>query len=76
MFMYSYFVFMYFYCYVCVVFHYINRVLWQHIVLCKSTLLGMCLAMVCVVRYNEDIYLFIVFQNPYTGIRPMEIGKV
>ena len=24
-------------------------VLWQHMVLCKSTLLGMCLAMVCVV---------------------------
>ena len=27
-------------------FHYINRVMWQHIVLCKSTLLGMRLAMV------------------------------
>jgi len=26
-------------------------VLWQHIVLCKSTLLGMRLAMVCVVCY-------------------------
>jgi len=25
--------------------------LWQHIVLCKSTLLGMRLAMVCVVCY-------------------------
>jgi len=22
------------------------------------------------------IYLFIVFQNPYTGIRPMDIGTV
>ena len=32
-------------------FHHINRVLWQHIVLCESTLLGMRLAMVCVVCY-------------------------
>jgi len=29
----------------------INRVLWQHILLCKSTLLGVRLAMVCVVCY-------------------------
>ena len=28
--------------------HYINRVLWQRIVLCKSALLGMRLAMACV----------------------------
>jgi hypothetical protein len=25
---------------------------------------------------NEFIYLFIVFQNPYTGVRPMDIGTV
>jgi len=30
---------------------YINRVLWQHVVLCKIALLGMRLAMVCVVCY-------------------------
>jgi len=29
----------------------INRVLWQHVVLCKIVLLGMYLAMVCVVCY-------------------------
>jgi len=28
---------------------YINMVLWQHVVLCNSMLLGMGLAMVCVV---------------------------
>ena len=38
-------------------FHYINRVLWQHIVLCKSTLLGMRLAMVCVVCYVVSHYV-------------------
>jgi len=32
-------------------FLYINRVLWQHVVLCKVALLGMRLAMVCVVCY-------------------------
>jgi len=30
---------------------YIKRVLWQHVVLCKGTLLRMRLAMVCVVCY-------------------------
>jgi len=33
-------------------FLYINRLLWQHVVLCKSTLLRMRLAMVCVVCYT------------------------
>jgi len=32
-------------------FLYINRVLWQHVVLCKIALLGMRLAMVYVVCY-------------------------
>ena len=32
-------------------FLYINRVLWQHVVLCKIALLGMRLAMVCFVCY-------------------------
>jgi len=32
-------------------FLYISMVLWQHVVLCNSTLLGMRLAMVCVVCY-------------------------
>ena len=32
-------------------FLYINRVLWQHVLLCNSTLLRMRLAMVCVVCY-------------------------
>jgi len=32
-------------------FLYVNRVLWQHDVLCKIALLGMCLGMVCVMCY-------------------------
>ena len=35
-------------------------VLWQHIVLCKSTLLGMRLAMVCVVCY---VVVKVVYQT-------------
>jgi len=30
----------------------VNRVLWQHVVLCKSTLLRMRLAMVCVMSHD------------------------
>ena len=37
-------------------FLYINRVLWQHVVLCKSTLLRMRLAMVCVVCYVVRVF--------------------
>jgi len=38
------------------IFHYINRVLWQHVVL-----LGMRLAMVCVVCYIVRVWLSLCF---------------
>jgi len=34
-------------------------VLWQHIVLCKSTLLGMRLAMVCFVCYAVKVFHYV-----------------
>ena len=37
--------------------------LWQHIVLCKSTLLGMRLAMVCVVCYVVTDWLWIMWED-------------
>ena len=34
----------------------INRVLWQHVVLCKGTLLGVCVTVgVCSVLYSERL---------------------
>ena len=38
-------------------FPYINKVLWQHVVLCKIALLGMRPAMVYVVRYVVREYV-------------------
>jgi len=53
-------------------------VLWQHIVLCKSTLLGMRLAMVCVAYHSQTIIFvcgikaYLVFRgvrkNPKKGL--------
>ena len=39
------------------IFLYINRVLWQHVLLCKSALLGMHLAMDYVVCYVVSLSL-------------------
>jgi len=44
-------------------FLYINRVLWQHVVLCKGTLLRVRLVTVCVVCYVVRDCLWITWEN-------------